>query len=149
MQKATSKAVINFLRKRIFHTYGTPEIIHSDNGRQFISQEFQDFLINYNIKHMRTAAYSPQSNASERVNQTVLAGIRASLNSDHREWDSQITEIECAIRSAVQQSIGTSPYMVLFGQQMFTSGCDYALARKLKSLAPMILKSWEKKTSFN
>ena len=78
---------------------------------------------------MKTAAYSPQSNASERVNQTVLAAIRAYLENDHRDWDLYLSEIECAIWNAVHTATGVTPYFALFGQHMFTSGDDYKLAR--------------------
>mgnify|MGYP003483759657 FL=1 len=109
-------------------------MIHSDNGKQFVSQEFQRMIQAYKIKHMKTAVYAPQSNASERANQSVLAGIRAYLEGDHRDWDTHLSEIECSLRSSMHEAIGTSPYFALFGQQMYNSGPDYELARKLQAL---------------
>lgn len=134
LKEANSKNVITFLVDSVFHDFGVPEIIHSDNGQQFISKDFQKMIKEYSITHMRTAVHSPQSNAAERVNQSVLSAIRAYLNNDHREWDLHLPQIEVALRSAVHRATGVSPFMALFGHSMFTSGSDYKLARKLKAL---------------
>lgn len=109
----------------IFHKFGVPEVIHSDNGAQFVAKRFQEMIETYRIKHMRTAVYSPQSNASERVNQSVLAAIRAYLNDDHRDWDLYLSEIECALRTSVHSTTGVTPFFALFGFHMFSSGNDY------------------------
>jgi len=37
---------------------------------------------NHGIEHLRTAYYSPQANASERVNPRVLAAIRSHVTED-------------------------------------------------------------------
>lgn len=134
MKDATANNVIQFLVQEIFNKFGVPEIIHSDNGAQFISKAFTNMIETYKIKHIKTAVYSPQSNASERVNQSVLAAIRAYLQEDHREWDMYLSEIECALRTSVHSAIGVTPFFALFGYHHFSSGSDYKLARKLSSM---------------
>ena len=44
VSSTTSKTTINILRDT-FSTYGFPQILVSDNGPQFISTEFQNFLL--------------------------------------------------------------------------------------------------------
>ncbi|XP_041451796.1 uncharacterized protein K02A2.6-like [Drosophila obscura] len=134
MSKATSAVVIRFLREEVFPQFGVPETVHTDNGKQFVSAEFTQFLNKRSITHMRSGNYAPQANAAERVNQTVQAAIRTYVGDDHTRWDEKLTEIQCAARSAIHTGIGTSPYFVLFGQHMFTSGRDYKLARRLGAL---------------
>lgn len=134
MKEASTRYVVKFLIEDIFRKFGVPEIIHSDNGPQFTSKQFQEMINTYGIDHLRTAPYSPQSNASERVNQSVIAAIRAYLENDHRDWDLYLTEIECALRSSVHATTGVTPFFALFGYEMYTNGSDYKLARKLKSL---------------
>jgi len=36
MKEATTAAVIQFLTKEVLNTFEVPEIIHSDNGKQFL-----------------------------------------------------------------------------------------------------------------
>ncbi|XP_046868577.1 uncharacterized protein LOC124461031 [Drosophila willistoni] len=83
MPKATSAATIKFLREELFNTFGVPEIVHTDNGKQFTSKEFEEMVSHFGITHTRTAAYSPQANASERVNQSILTAKRTHVGEDH------------------------------------------------------------------
>ncbi|XP_068143516.1 uncharacterized protein [Drosophila tropicalis] len=140
MPKATSAATIKFLREELFNTFGVPEIVHTDNGKQFTSKEFEEMVSHFGITYTRTAAYSPQANASERVNQSILAAIRTHVGKDHTHWDVKIPEIQAALRSAVHSTIGTSPYYAMFGQHMFRNGGDYRLARKLDADAAVEIK---------
>ncbi|KAL7725748.1 hypothetical protein ACLKA6_000639 [Drosophila palustris] len=112
----------------------TVQTIVSDNGSQFKAGEFNALLTKLGISHVYTALYSPQSNAAERVNRSLLAAVRSYINQDHREWDIHLTEISCALRSSLHQSLGCSPYRVLFGMDMITHGKDYKLLKKLTLL---------------
>ena len=66
MKEATAKGVVNFLVHEVCHKFGVPEILHIGNGKQLVSKEFLKMVQTYGIKHIKTAFYSPQSNASER-----------------------------------------------------------------------------------
>ncbi|KAL7737895.1 hypothetical protein ACLKA6_006270 [Drosophila palustris] len=70
----------------------------------------------------------------ERVNRSVLAAIRAYLDTDHQEWDLYLPEIEVALRNSVHTATGVTPFFALFGQHLMLNGAQYALGRKLKSL---------------
>lgn len=131
VRKFTSKIIVDYLRNHIFNVFGVPEFLTSDNGSQFKSAEFVQFLSQYGVKHLCTAVYSPQSNACERVNRSVNAALRAYIKNDQREWDCHLSSINAALRSTVHQSTGQSPYFVVFGQHMVTHGDNYELLRNL------------------
>jgi len=61
MNTSTSSATIEKLRIA-FATHGLPEIVVTDNGSNFASKEFGDFLKQDGIHHIRTAPYHPSSN---------------------------------------------------------------------------------------
>ncbi|XP_041566016.1 uncharacterized protein K02A2.6-like [Drosophila elegans] len=134
MQEASASNVVEFLIHEVFYKFGVPEIVHSDNGRQFTSKIFEEAMESFGITHIKTPVHSPQSNAAERVNQSVLAAIRSYLEEDHREWDAYLPEIEVALRNAVHSATGEAPFFTVFGRHMFLNGASYKLARKLKSL---------------
>ncbi|KAM8701682.1 hypothetical protein ACLKA7_000915 [Drosophila subpalustris] len=136
---ATALATVKILKDEIFSHFGVPEVIHTDNGKQFTSQEFAALMQHHGIKHLRTGNYSAQANASERVNQSVLAAIRTHVNEDQTTWDEKLPEIQAALCSAVHASTGVSPYFAMFGQNMFTHGTDYAVARKLGALEDALI----------
>lgn len=136
MQKATGTNVVKFLNE-IFNIFGTPESIMSDNGSQFVGKQFQSFLELRGIRHLRTGLYAPQSNASERVNRSVISSIRAYLSESdcHSKWNQYLPEILSALRSAIHSSIGTTPYQAVFGQQMIQHASMYRLLKDLGSLS--------------
>lgn len=135
LRKFTSTLIIEFLKANIFDCFGVPETAVSDNGSQFTSKEFTNFLTKYGIRHTRTAVYSPQSNASERVNRSINEALRSFVRKDQRSWDLYISSINSALRNGLHQSVGESPYHIVFGQNITTHGSDYGLLRNLGLLA--------------
>ena len=62
----------------IFSRFGYPEEIVSDNGKQFVSQEFQVFLSSCGIKYIRLAPYYPRSNGKvERFHRYLKKNVRS------------------------------------------------------------------------
>ena len=63
MKKTTADAtIIEF--HRLFSCYGSPEQLVSDNGPQFVSEEFRAFLKGNGVKHIRRSPYHPSSNGA-------------------------------------------------------------------------------------
>ena len=70
----------------IFATLGLPEIMISDNGSAFTSQEFGNFMKSKGIVHITTAPYHPSSNGlAERAVQTFKAAMKRMKN-DREHW---------------------------------------------------------------
>lgn len=134
MKKFTADVVVKYLEEELLHTFGVPECIVSDNGTQFRAKKFNQLLDFYKVSHMYTAVYSPQANASERVNRSIISAIKAYVHPDQKDWDEKLSHIACALRSTVHTAIGTSPYFMAFGQHMVTNGSTYQLLRKLNVL---------------
>lgn len=62
----------------MFSTHGIPDIVVSDNGPQFISSEFENFLKSNTIRHVLIAPYHPSSNGqAERMVQTTKDALNA------------------------------------------------------------------------
>lgn len=132
LRKFSSRSIIDFLEDYVFTIFGIPEVVVTDNGPQFRSSTFQCFFLSkYGVSHTLTAVYSPQANASERVNRSVITAIRSYIDTDQRTWDLNLSKISTALRCAFHSSIGYSPYFVLFDQQMILCGKDYELLRRI------------------
>lgn len=134
MRKATAIEVTKYLESDVFHVFGVPESIWSDNGVQFISKEFKSLLGQYGITHIRTASHAPQSNASERVNRSILAAVRAYLEKGQQTWDEEISAIGSALRNNIHDATGFSPHYLVFGQHFLSHGSCYRLMRELAAL---------------
>ncbi len=81
MDSTTSTKTIQVLRT-LFSRYGLPEVLVSDNGPQFTSEEFQKFLKANGVKHARSSPFHPATNGlAERMVQTVKRALRCSKGS--------------------------------------------------------------------
>ncbi|XP_032075671.1 uncharacterized protein K02A2.6-like, partial [Thamnophis elegans] len=61
MGSTTAESTVRALRK-MFATHGLPDVVVSDNGPQFTSTTFQEFLAEQGIRHAPIAPYHPASN---------------------------------------------------------------------------------------
>ena len=77
MKKTTTEATICELRQ-LFSCYCLPEQVVSDNGPQFVSEEFKAFLKSNGIKHICCSPYHPFSiGVVEHFVQTFKKAMRA------------------------------------------------------------------------
>lgn len=134
LRKASAAVIVHFLETEVFHFAGAPESLLTDNGVQFTSKEFKLLLKRYGVHHVLTVSHSPQANASERVNRSILAGIRAYVTSDQTMWDANLSAVASALRNGVHTATGQTPYYMVFGQQMIQHAGSYALLRQLQAL---------------
>nr|XP_054919421.1 uncharacterized protein K02A2.6-like [Dermacentor andersoni] len=75
VKSATTEVTIARLRE-LFARFGLPQTVVSDNGPQFASQQFSQFMTVNNITHLRSAPYHPQSNGlAERAVRTIKDGL--------------------------------------------------------------------------
>lgn len=127
MRKANSTNICKIVEEQVFHIFGVPEIVLSDNGKQFISNNFKALLVKYECKQWFNALYHPQINPTERVNKVIVSAIRAYLNSirDHRLWDENISRIGWAIRSSYHEATKFTPNFANFGREIINSGKEY------------------------
>ena len=80
MSTTTAEKTVSELHK-LFATHGLPEQIVSDNGAQFTSQHFEEFMKLNGIKHICSAPYHPATNGeAERFVQTFKHAMKASMS---------------------------------------------------------------------
>lgn len=116
--KSISSGTTIALCRRIFATYGLPHILVSDNGRQFVSHEFQRFLKENGIFHKQSAPYHPATNGlAERGVQTLKQALRA-LEGD--DIDREVCKFLLHYRSTPHTITTQSPAKLLFGREINT-----------------------------
>ncbi|GBO24335.1 hypothetical protein AVEN_8189-1 [Araneus ventricosus] len=76
LSSATSSATIRVMRE-IFAAHGIPDSVASDNGSQYTSEEFQNFLSSNRIRHILVAQYHKSSiGQAERVVQATKDALK-------------------------------------------------------------------------
>ena len=106
--------------RQMFAAYGVPEHIVIDNGPQFISQQFTDFVRAQGIQHSRSASYHPAMNSlGEQFVQTLKQAMKASFSSglplSHRLCDFLLT-----YRSIVHAMTGVTPSLLFLQRELCT-----------------------------
>ena len=93
-----------------------PNIVQSDQGSNFTSRVFRQAMNSLGIKMVTSSAYHPQSQgALERFHFTLKTMIRAYCLNHQKDWDEGIPFLMFAARDAPQESLGFSPFELIFG----------------------------------
>ncbi|XP_065917657.1 uncharacterized protein [Dysidea avara] len=101
---------------RFFTLVGLPKHIQSDQGSNFMSTVFQQVMHQLNITQHRSSAYHPQSQgAIERFHQTLKTMMRSYCFDNQKDWDEGIHLLVFAARESVQETLGFSPFELVFG----------------------------------
>jgi hypothetical protein len=115
LTRITSSAVIHHLRA-IFLSMGLPKILTTDNARNFTSQEFKDFLSDFNIRLMHTTPYWPQANGEvERQNRSLLKILKIA-ELDKSDWKKALDEYLYMYSLTPHSSTGKTPSELAFGR---------------------------------
>ncbi len=93
--------------------------LHSDQGRNFEFETFQDVCRLLGINKTRTIPYHPQSDGMvERFNKTIEDGLAMFVNAHHSDWDVHISLLLMAYRSAEHAATKVSPSRMMLGREI-------------------------------
>ena len=107
--------VVEAFHKHFILQYGCPNVILSDNGKEFNNDTMAYLCDSFNIKHSFTSPYMPQSNGKvENFNKFLKASIRKLCQDDTKGWDQVLDQIVWAYRCCPHTSTGESPYFLVY-----------------------------------
>ena len=119
LRSTVTSKVVSFL-STTFARFGIPYSLKTDNGPQFISEEFRDYLKEQGVEHYTSTPLWPQANGEvERQNRTLLKCLTVAT-ADGRNWRGELPKFLMAYRSTPQISTGASPHYLMFGREMKT-----------------------------
>ena len=118
LRNIETKSIVKALIK-CFTFVGLPKSVQSDQGSNFKSGIFQQVMHELGIKQYRSSAYHPESQgALERFHQTLKNMIRSYCFDTEKDWDEGIHLLLFAVRESVQESLGFSPFELVFGHSV-------------------------------
>ena len=101
---------------KFFTFVGLPKSVQSDQGSNFMSGIFQQVMHELGITQFKSSPYHPESQgALERFHQTLKNMIRSYCFDTEKDWDEGIHLLLFAVRESVQESLGFSPFELVFG----------------------------------
>ena len=99
--------------------YGVPRRLFTDQGSNFQSTLFNEVCGLLDIEKSRTTPYHPQSDGLvERMNRTIEAMLSMFVSPGQSDWDEILPYIMMAYRSAVQDTTGYSPNLMMLGREV-------------------------------
>ena len=80
---------------------------------------FQQIIFQLGAKQIKSSAYQPESQgALERFQSTLKKMIRTYCLDNERNWDEGISLLLFEVRESVQESLGFSPFELVFGHSV-------------------------------
>ena len=116
--EATADQVATFLYEDIISRHGCPAKILSDQGSHFKNQFIAKLTLKFQIKHLFSTPYHPQTNGLvERFNRTLCESL-AKLTVDHEnEWDKYIAPVLFAYRTTKHNTTKFTPFFLVYGRK--------------------------------
>ena len=144
ISEITSEIIIKTIEREWICRYGVPEILITDNGRQFTSSNFKTFCDKQHIEHRRTTPYHPQCNGKvERFHRTLKAALRTHSDNCSKSWANDIHMVMMGLRNTISEDTGQSLSQAVFDTNLRMPG-DLVIKRRKqrwKTYFPKALKT--------
>ena len=115
----SAEVVAKAIVEDFFSRFGVPREIHTDQGRNFVSNLFTSLCSLLQVRKTQTTGYRPCSNCQiERMNQQVLQMLRCLREKNIRDWDTSLSQIDGAIQSTVNRSTGFTPNKLMLAREV-------------------------------
>jgi hypothetical protein len=126
------KVIIRFLED-IMSRFGCPSKIVIENVASFKSKPLIKFCEKYGISLVHSTPYYPQGNGlAESSNKILINIIKKLLEDNNKAWDSKMKFALCVDRVTTKQSLGISPFQLVYGiEVVFPTQIDLHVAKFL------------------
>jgi transposase InsO family protein len=117
-RSASHKVIISFLED-IIARFGCPGRIVTDNAPSFKSKPLVKFCEQFKISLIHSTPYYPQGNGlPESSNKSLIKLIKILLEDNKRARDSKLKFALWANRVTTKNSLGTSPFQLVYGTEV-------------------------------
>lgn len=119
LRRATAGAVIGRMKK--YFSVIKPKVIMSDNGSQFASKQWKEFMTQNDVKVIYTTVRNPRPNIVERVNRELGRLFRSYCRHNHKGWVTIVPKLEELYNNTYHESTGFTPCEIMYGESTLLS----------------------------
>ena len=114
----TSNAPDTVFVHDVFLRHGAIEILHSDRGKNFISELAKAVNKSLETNHRTTCAFWPQANGlCERQIHTFSDMLSMYVSSDQKNWADLLPFLVFSYNTSRQESTGYTPFYLIFSRE--------------------------------
>ena len=117
LRNKSASTIAKVLLENVIFRFGTPEYLHSDNGKEFVAEIVHDLSKTASIYQTHTPSYAPRGDGQVERQIRTLKDMLSSYYRDHGQWYPYLHACLCALRSTTHETTGFSPYEILFGRK--------------------------------
>ena len=115
VSEATAEQTAIFIYEKIICRYGYSTKILSDRGSHFKNQMIEKLMEKFQIKHLFSTPYHPQTNGLvERYNRTLCESLAKTVENED-EWDTLIAPVLFAYRTSKNSTTKIEPFFLVYG----------------------------------
>jgi len=119
LRKVTQNVVISFIQNHIFHIFGIPETITTDQGSVFTGQKMVRFANQIGFKLLSLTPYYAQANGQFKPpNKNHITLIKKKIEDNPKSWHNIFGQNLWAYRTSPRESTKTSPFRLTFGHDV-------------------------------
>ena len=117
LPRATVEVTSDFIYNEIIYRHGCPKYLLSDRGTHFNNKIIKELTKKFEIKHLFSSPYHPQTNGLvERFNRTLCESLAKMVNKVE-EWDDYIIPILFAYRTSKQAATKMIPFFLIYERE--------------------------------
>ena len=119
LSNTTSEKVLRALQT-LYARFGHPLQVHTDNATYFRSHAMREAFQRAGVRLTFTPTYNPQSNSVERTHRDLGTMLRVLCHQHTADWEEVLPAALLALRSAVHESTGVTPFACVYGREPAT-----------------------------
>ena len=129
----------------VFCEYGTPKIIQSDNGTEFVNQLLRQLLMTFGVEHRLITAYHPRANGLvERTNKDASRILKKVMIGATQMWEQWLPAIQLALNTRVLERTGSTPFAVMHGRT-FNGFSDFSMVSEATDTKAALERIFERR----
>ena len=100
--------------------FGTGALHNRDEGSHLCNRIFASLLGRYNVRHVKSLLYHPQSNGQAEISNKEIKSIFEKIaNSSIKDWSRKLNDAIWAYRTAFKTPIGMSHFRLIYGKSCY------------------------------
>lgn len=111
------KTSLKRLKDVIFPRFGVPRYLMTDGGSHFTHGAFRKALAKYDVNHMISSPYHPQTSGQvELTNREIKLILQKRVMSFRKDWSKNLGDALWAYKTTYKNPMGMSPYKMVYGK---------------------------------